>query len=355
MFSSLGGACRSFQEKVYCFSMENNVLISIVLASYNHADYISEAVESVLRQDVGGMEVIVVDDGSSDGTPERVEQIKDSRITLIRLNENRRYHPRNTALRKAKGKYIAFQNSDDVWKIGKLKKQLGILENKPDLAACFTDVEFIDENGKVTENSWAKNSFKTKNMTSPEWLRSFFYLGNCLCLPSAVVRRSCLDEAGWFKPELIQLADLDLWIRLATAGGFHIIEEKLTCMRVSDKNLSAPGNPMVSCRTKIEMAEVLENYLEPAVMKRLHEIFFNEARHCLWSETAAIGVLALHSWKLSASHILFANKIISKLLAAQDKREELAKIYGAKFLQKFYKMRGQVLIVRLQDVKPAKK
>ena len=89
-------------------------LISIILPSYNHANFVADAVDSVLNQTVRNIELIVVDDGSSDGTPDIVEKIHDPRLQLIRLKHNRLRHPRNLGLDLAKGQYIAFQNSDDV-------------------------------------------------------------------------------------------------------------------------------------------------------------------------------------------------------------------------------------------------
>ena len=99
-----------------------NPLVSVIIASYNHQDFVKEAVESVLNQGVKDIEVIVVDDGSSDNTPLVIRSIYDPRVRFIELKENRRQHTRNLALSLAKGKYIAFQNSDDVWKSGKLQK-----------------------------------------------------------------------------------------------------------------------------------------------------------------------------------------------------------------------------------------
>jgi len=177
--------------------------VSVVLASYNHAQYIKDAVWSVFGQGIDDIELIVVDDGSTDGTRERLEKIRDPRLRLVCLDENRRYHPRNIALSMASGEYVAFQNSDDVWEHGKLKKQLDVLERDKDLSACFTDVEIIDEIGCALTGSWASGQLSTKNRSSASWLRRFFDKGNCLCISSGIVRGSMLKEAGNFNAGLM--------------------------------------------------------------------------------------------------------------------------------------------------------
>ena len=112
------------------FIIKNHPIVSVILASYNHEKYVKKAILSVFDQDVKRVELIIVDDGSTDNTANVIKKIKDARITFVHLKENRQMHPRNLALRMAKGRFIAFQNSDDIWGPTKLHKQLEILEKK---------------------------------------------------------------------------------------------------------------------------------------------------------------------------------------------------------------------------------
>ena len=212
--------------------MVGKPLVSVILPSYNHADYVGRAVQSVLDQTFRDLELIVVDDGSTDRTAGVVASIRDPCLTLIRLSENRAVHARNLALNHACGKYIAFQNSDDIWMPGKLAAQLDVIEGGDQYVAGFTSAEIIDERGLPTRGAWANGIFTTANRTAANWLRHFFDVGNCLPLPSAIVRRSDLIQAGAFRASLVQLGDFDLWIRLAALGEFFVLPEQLTEIRI---------------------------------------------------------------------------------------------------------------------------
>lgn len=295
------------------------------------------------------MEVIVVDDGSTDGTQNRLKNNKDPRVQPIYLQENRRYHPRNIALSMARGKYIAFQNSDDKWKEGKLKKQLEVLEKDSHIAACFTGVAIIDEKGKQLSHSWANNIFTQDNRSSASWLRHFFDSGNCLCISSAVVRGDKMKAVGPFKASLIQLGDFDLWIRLAAAGEFYIVGEELTFMRtVADQNVSKPS-PSACRRSNIEFIECLGRYLEPPVWGRLGEVFPDVLPKHEDSEIATLGGLALHAWKLTALHVWFGNRIIAEIIDDHSNREELARIFSTDIIHQYIKNRGQIDISKYLD------
>lgn len=123
-------------------------LVSIITPTYNSAKYIKETIESVLNQTYSNWEMIIVDDDSKDNTQDVVEQIKDKRIKYIKLSENSGAAiARNTAMKNANGKYMAFLDSDDIWEKDKLDKQLKFMKENNYNFTC-TAYEKIDENGK---------------------------------------------------------------------------------------------------------------------------------------------------------------------------------------------------------------
>lgn len=127
-----------------------NELVSIIMPSYNSAKYISEAIESVIAQTYTNWELLITDDCSTDNSRDIIKQYAetDSRVKLFCLNENSGAGvARNNSIKEAKGKYIAFLDSDDRWMPEKLKRQISLMEEKQCLLS-YTSYMTIDDNGK---------------------------------------------------------------------------------------------------------------------------------------------------------------------------------------------------------------
>jgi len=314
--------------------------VTVIIAAYNHEKHVGEAVMSVLNQSQPAIEVIVIDDGSSDKTPDVVSTLNDPRLKLIRLKENRAFHPRNIGIENAKGKYVAFQNSDDVWAPGKLEAQIKHMEAHETCVACFTGVETIDKSGNKAGKNWAEGLFTIENRSSATWLRHFFFHGNCLAIPSALVRKDALIQVGSFRPSLIQLSDFDLWIRLATIGELYLVQETLTKIRiVKGQNLSQPSQRTKRC-ADIEHAEVLTRYLEHATLNRFGEIFPEWGQHR--EAGAQKAALALYNLGKGGGRALFADRTIAAILENQSEREQALTAYGSDFIYRFLEHRGKI-------------
>lgn len=317
--------------------------VSVIIPSYNHVCYVKEAVQSVLEQTFRDLEIIIVDDASNDGTVQVLEKIQDPRIQLVKMTENRAVHTRNIGIGLAQGKYVAFQNSDDVWDRDKLEKQVAVLEQRPDVVACFTAVQAINEKSAPIHGSWIDNLFTTKNRSSEEWLRDFFETGNCLCITSAVVRREELEAAGRFRESMIQMGDFDLWVRLAALGNLHIIDMPLTRMRVlSDKrNVSAPI-PSTGRRSIIEFSEILLRYAETPVFDSVPKAFdFIFDGRAVSSATYLAG-LARYAWQFGAAHHLFADTVLTRLIDETETRQEIVAAYGNQIILEYITRRGEL-------------
>ena len=317
------------------------------MASFQHAAYVRQAVETVLAQSVRNLEVIVVDDGSADETPNIVEGIRDQRLRLIRLPENRLQHARNVGLSLATGRYIAFQNSDDEWAPQKLERQLDLLETRKDVGVCFTEVSLIDSSGKAAYGTWANGRFATgeTQFSANEWLSQLFYT-NRFCIISALARRHLVEQAGRFRSSLVQLSDLDLWIRLASVSELWVMPEPLSKMRVDgQRNLSAPSQATVS-RTCFEMADVLENYVSAPLLSRALDIFAHMAEaagHPLSIRQALIARMAAQH--PARSHHLFADRVLARLIDHPESRQQLVDVLGAQVIHFFLENRSRLAAI----------
>ena len=211
--------------------------VSVILTSYNHAEYISAAIESVLNQTFTDFELLIVDDGSRDNSREIIKTFNDERIKTFLYEENRgTVIAIRDAMSCARGKYIAVHHSDDLWTPEKLARQVEFLEANPDYAACFTWADFVDEAGNVHElaaDDFYRNIFDQPNRSRAEWLNYFFHNANCLCHPSAMLRREAYDKFHLLEVHgFWQLPDLLMWVRLCFHAEIFILPERLTQFRL---------------------------------------------------------------------------------------------------------------------------
>lgn len=243
-------------------------LVSVILPVYNGADFVGETIESILNQTYKNIELIIVDDASVDQSRKVIGSYKDSRIKTIFCKKNRNVvNSGNIGFEEAKGKYIALIGHDDLWKADKLEKQIAFLEEHPSYSVCFSLMDVIDENRKIVKNSFFYNLFSENNQEADEWVRKLFVYGNSFCAPSACIRKTMLDKAGYYRYALVQLQDYDLWLRLFLEGEVYIYPEKLTFYRRfnNGKNLSAI-NAETQIRSKHE-----ENYIRSSFIKNMPE------------------------------------------------------------------------------------
>jgi hypothetical protein len=311
--------------------------VSILIPSFNHELFVRQAVQSVLEQTFESIEVIVVDDASTDETVKIVHGIEDQRLSLFRNPMNRSQHPRNRALVLARGKYIAFQNSDDVWMPQKLEKQIALMEGDDSIVACFTQTSFIDDESRESDGAWAANAFDVTDRPAKDWLRRFFDHGNCLPLPTAVVRRDTLTKIGGFSETLIQLSDFDLWVRLATMGTFRCVPEQLVQLRIdTQRNLSAPGTSSHQ-RSAREFISVLMRYAEPAAINMFADVFPDLPQHP--SPCVKLATLARYAMTKSNAHKFFADLLIERLFNCAENRQQITEALGVEVYQSFVESR----------------
>lgn len=249
--------------------------ISVIIPAYNHEKYIAQAIESVLSQTFGDYELLIADDCSKDRSREMIQKYKDPRIRTFFLEKN--IGPiaiLEFLINQSRGDTIALLNSDDYWLPGKLEAQYKIMLLHPELGACFTWADMIDENTKKNEMLMA-DALKHKNRNQGEWLKRFFYKANCLCHPSILIKKKVYSELGMYKYYLRQLPDFDLWIRLIKKYPIQVIEESYVVHRRHDLN-SSTTNSENTIRGKNELQLIFNTFFDQMSDKIFLEGFKND-------------------------------------------------------------------------------
>jgi glycosyltransferase involved in cell wall biosynthesis len=207
--------------------------VSVVIPTYNLAPLLGGAVESVRAQSWPELEIIVVDDGSTDETAELLERLaRAGGLRWFRQENAGAAEARNRGIREARGDWVAFLDADDFWLPGKLAAQFEALEAKPSAAFSYTDVLVRREDGSEGELACPR---------APVPLFAQLLSGNVFATPTALVRRDCFDEAGLFDPALRTGEDWDMWLRLASHFECAYVERPLTMCRVVDYAKFSPA------------------------------------------------------------------------------------------------------------------
>lgn len=258
-------------------------VISVVMATYNHASYVAQAIASVLKQRGVHFEFLIADDGSTDSTCEVVESIKDPRIRFFPHQTNRgACIVTNELIERARGEFIALINSDDYWcDEDKLAFQLDILRENPSLGASFGRARFVDKRGEgISKRRLSFGTvFDQANRTQGEWLRYFFEHGNCLCHPTVLIRRKCYEELGMYNNSLRQLPDFDMWIRLVKSYPIHVSERELISFRVLPGESTSSHTVSNAVRTMNEHYLIADAFFQGVEQQQLKDGFAELLRY----------------------------------------------------------------------------
>jgi len=252
-------------------------LVSVIIPSYNHEKYVSEAIQSVLDQTYQDFEIIITDDGSTDNTVKKIQKFNDHRIKLFVFKKNQgACVAANNCIRRSRGEYIAMLSSDDVFLPGKLEKQVEFLDMNPDCMAVFSYVTTIDENGddlSIKDPSYV-SPFQQSNRSRFEWLNYFFYNGNGLCHPSVLARKEVYSEFGKLDNRYAQLPDFNLWINVCLKHEIFILPESLVKFRIHSDQSNASGDlPENHLRSSFEHEHLLELFLTIQTKDEFLKIF----------------------------------------------------------------------------------
>ena len=208
--------------------------VSVILPTYNRGWILKEAIDSVLAQDFRDFELIVVDDGSTDNTPQILDSYHQD-LMVVRQPNRGVSAARNRGIAAAGGGLIAFLDSDDLWLPRKLSSQVVFFNSNPEAVI------------NQTEEIWIRNGVRVNPKTrhlKPSGMIFEPSLALCLVSPSAVMmKRSLFDEVGLFDEDLPACEDYDLWLRISWRYPVHLIETPLIIKRGghADQLSKAPG------------------------------------------------------------------------------------------------------------------
>jgi len=212
-------------------------LVSVCIGAYNRKDYVRECLDSALAQTWPRKEIVVVDDASTDGTREILQSYGDS-IRLILRDRNSGICPvtRNQAVREARGGYVAFLDSDDVWHPEKLSRQVAFMEAHPDIPLCHTLCHVIDERSRVVGVRHGAGVVPATGMIFEQ------LLDHCwITISTVMARRTLFDEIGGFCEEEetgIIGEDQDFFLRVARRHPIGLIPEVLAGYRKAPAGVS---------------------------------------------------------------------------------------------------------------------
>jgi glycosyltransferase involved in cell wall biosynthesis len=241
--------------------------VSVILPVYNREHSVARAIRSVLAQTRLPFQLIVVDDGSTDGTREVLRGFG-SPIKVIEQPHSGAYAARNRGLREANGELIAFIDSDDVWLPDRLAVQMPLME-RPEVGLVFGDVVHVRPGRK-------RRRVTSFHVAPPRRGRvaAQFAWCNFIPTPTVLVRKRCLDEAGGFSEEVQLSCDYLMWFRIALRHELDFVDRVVAEYTVSADSMSADLGRSIEARILLFSAE-LARTSDRATRKILRRLLFN--------------------------------------------------------------------------------
>lgn len=218
--------------------------VSVIIATYNMELYLAEAINSVLDQNYDNLEIIIIDDGSTDNTVKVIEKFaNEPRVKYFYQINGGQAKAKNRGIVESKGDYIAFLDADDKWTSDKLEKQLPYFDLFTEVGVVYTKVAQIDQfgeilgcpdtrcySGKITEKLFVEN----------------FVTGM-----ASIVRRECFDKVGYFDESLPMGIDWDLWLRISVHFEYYYLDEVTYLYRQWLGQMSKNKRRRYACAVKI--------------------------------------------------------------------------------------------------------
>ena len=224
--------------------------VSVVVTCYNYAHYLEGCMQSILAQTYQNFEIILIDDGSTDETPDIAGKFQTvPNFFYVRQQNSGQAGSKNRGIELARGTYVAFLDADDVWHQEKLEKQIALFD-QPGVGVVYTRARLMDPEGNSREVGPVGPYLQPRAGHVAEWL----LFDNFVWFSSSVVRKQCLQELGGFDESLPMGIDWDLWLRLSMHWDFAYVNEPLLLYRVGH-----PGQMSRNSETRRACADLILN------------------------------------------------------------------------------------------------
>lgn len=258
--------------------LDNIPLVSVIIPSYNHEKYIENCIKSVKDQTYKKIQLIIVDDGSTDNSVNLInkciEDIEFQTVFIKKKNEGLT-KTLNRGLENIKGEYICFLASDDIWASDKIMKQVLFMMKNPRVGLVFTDALFIKKN-IITSIKYSKYKTKLRTMFNNNRVHDNLYytllVDNIIPSGSVMIKANLLSEIGNFD-ENLSSEDFDFWLRVAKSHSIGYIDEPLFYYRLHDSNLSKNSVKMIIATYQTLKKQFDEVPLKNLPFKRAKIIF----------------------------------------------------------------------------------
>lgn len=256
--------------------------VSIIIATYNYANYIADAINSVLCQTYCDFEIIVVDDGSTDNTFNILKSFNDERIKYFYKENGGVSSALNYGMARALGDYIAFLGADDIWCPTKLENQISVFNKNKDVGIVSCDVQIF--------NSYNKNMgiYRISLLYPKNEFNLYNFLRHSLLVPSSVViRKKVMDDVGFFRSDFDSAEDFEYFLRVLTKYHLMVVDKVLVKYRIGHPSLST-GFRAYHARERIlddffnKTSDDRNVNLSLAKKDAYYGLYYNHGKDLLW-------------------------------------------------------------------------
>ncbi|RJO59345.1 glycosyltransferase [Candidatus Parcubacteria bacterium] len=302
--------------------------ISVIIPTYNYAQYIIETLESVINQTFKDLEIIVVDDGSTDDTKKVLEPyIQAKTIKYIYQNNQGLAAARNTGIKNSQGRSITFLDSDDLFTNDKLLTLRAALKNSPDMAMAYGN-HLLWTGQKI----YKKPRFSNGRAPSG-WILPQLFLKPLMSVPTVLVERKCFEKVGLFNETLSTGEDWEMWQRIAAEFQIMYVDKITAYVRVHPKSMSTNFIKMGENKLKIKQSiyfryqsKLLANLSQRDIDRSFSEIYIDLSKHQILQGSKQVARKYLkcaygldkksfirNSWLLLATYMQTLTKILYRI------------------------------------------